>query len=71
MGYVQYNYELTLKLFNFICATCFALIGIGRIKRGKIKANSTVKIIDREGKVRNGRVLQIMGPGSSRARSGS
>jgi hypothetical protein len=24
MGYVQYNYELTLKLFNFICATCFA-----------------------------------------------
>ncbi|HAV67539.1 MAG TPA: translational GTPase TypA, partial [Alcanivorax sp.] len=25
------------------------VIGIGRIKRGKIKANSTVKIIDREG----------------------
>ena len=24
MGYVLYNYELTLKLFNFICATCFA-----------------------------------------------
>ena len=37
------------------------VIGIGRIKRGKIKANSTVKIIDREGKVRNGRILQIMG----------
>jgi len=37
------------------------VIGIGRIKRGKIKANSSVKIIDREGKVRNGRILQIMG----------
>ena len=37
------------------------VIGIGRIKRGKVKANSTVKIIDREGKVRNGRILQIMG----------
>ena len=37
------------------------VIGIGRIKRGKIKANSTVKIIDREGRVRNGRILQIMG----------
>ena len=37
------------------------MIGIGRIKRGKIKANSPVKVIDREGKVRNGRLLTIMG----------
>ncbi|MFN4263151.1 MAG: translational GTPase TypA [Thioalkalivibrionaceae bacterium] len=37
------------------------LIGIGRIKRGRIKTNSPVKVISREGVVRNGRVLQIMG----------
>jgi GTP-binding protein len=37
------------------------LIGIGRISRGKIRANSPVKVIDRVGHVRNGRVLQIMG----------
>ena len=37
------------------------MIGIGRIKRGKIKANSPVKVIDREGKTRNGRILTIMG----------
>ena len=37
------------------------MIGIGRIKRGKIKANSPVKVIDREGKTRNGRLLTIMG----------
>ncbi|WP_101674799.1 translational GTPase TypA [Alloalcanivorax mobilis] len=37
------------------------VIGIGRIKRGSVKANSPVKIIDLNGAVRNGRVLQIMG----------
>ena len=36
------------------------VIGIGRIKRGKIKAGSPVKVVDREGKVRNGKILKIM-----------
>ena len=37
------------------------VIGIGRIKRGRIKSNSPVKVVDREGKTRNGRILTIMG----------
>ncbi|HEC04864.1 MAG TPA: translational GTPase TypA, partial [Thiothrix sp.] len=37
------------------------LIGIGRIKKGRVSKNSAVKVIDVEGKVRNGRVLQIHG----------
>lgn len=37
------------------------LIGIGRIKKGKIAKNSSIKVIDREGKIRNGRILQILG----------
>lgn len=37
------------------------VIGIGRIKRGSIKTNTQVSVIDGEGKKRNGRVLQIMG----------
>jgi len=37
------------------------VIGIGRIKRGKVSTNTPVKIIDREGKVRSGRVLQVLG----------
>ena len=37
------------------------LIGIGRITRGKIKTNTPVAIVDREGKKRNGRVLTVMG----------
>ncbi len=36
-------------------------IGIGRITRGTIKAKSPVKIIDPEGQVRSGRLLQILG----------
>ncbi|MEW5837213.1 MAG: translational GTPase TypA [Pseudomonadota bacterium] len=37
------------------------VIGVGKIKRGKIKANSPVKVVDREGNIRSGRMLQLMG----------
>ena len=37
------------------------VIGIGRIKRGKVKKNASVTLIDSEGKTRNARVLQIFG----------
>jgi len=37
------------------------VIGIGRITRGKVKTNTPVTIIDKDGKRRNGRVLQVMG----------
>ncbi len=37
------------------------VIGIGRISRGKIKANSPVTVVDPQGKQRNARMLQIFG----------
>ena len=37
------------------------VIGIGRITRGTIKTNTIVKVIDSHAKMRNGRVLSIMG----------
>jgi GTP-binding protein len=37
------------------------LIGIGRITRGRIRTNTAVKAVDREGNVRSGRILQILG----------
>jgi GTP-binding protein len=37
------------------------LIGIGRIQRGKVKKNQPVSIVDREGKKRQGKVLQVLG----------
>lgn len=37
------------------------VIGIGRIARGRIKANSPVTIVDPDGQRRNGRILKLMG----------
>jgi len=37
------------------------LIGIGRIQRGKLKKNMPVSVIDREGKKRQGKVVQVLG----------
>jgi GTP-binding protein len=37
------------------------IIGVGRVQRGKIRTNMPVTVIDREGKPRNGKVLQVLG----------
>ena len=37
------------------------VIGIGRIQRGRIKTNSPVVVVNRDGGQRNGRVLQVFG----------
>ncbi len=37
------------------------VIGIGRVTRGRIGANSPITLIDRDGRRRNGRMLQIFG----------
>lgn len=36
-------------------------IGIGRVSRGQVKTKAPVKIIDKDGNVRTGRLLQILG----------
>jgi len=41
--------------------TYVGVIGIGRIRRGRVKANSPVVIVDHQGKRRTGRILQILG----------
>ncbi|HET7842988.1 MAG TPA: translational GTPase TypA [Xanthomonadales bacterium] len=37
------------------------VIGIGRVQRGKIRTNMPVAIVDREGRKRDGKVLQVLG----------
>jgi GTP-binding protein len=37
------------------------LIGIGRIQRGKVRTNMPVSVVDREGRKRQGKVLQVLG----------
>lgn len=46
----------TLDYNNYV-----GVIGIGRIKRGAVRTNTPVGIIDREGKQRKGKILQILG----------
>lgn len=36
-------------------------IGIGRVTRGHIQAKSPVKIVDKDGNIRSGRILQLLG----------
>jgi len=36
-------------------------IAVGRIKRGRVKPGQNIAIIDRDGKTRSGRVLQVLG----------
>jgi len=37
------------------------VIGIGRISRGRVRSNSSVTLVDRDGKRRSGRILQLFG----------
>ncbi len=37
------------------------LIGVGRIRRGVVKPNQNVTVVDRDGRPRSGRVLQVLG----------
>ena len=37
------------------------VIGIARIKRGKVRTNTPVAILDRDGNRRNGRIMQVFG----------
>lgn len=50
-----------MQISSLAYSTYVGTIGIGRITRGKVKTNTNVSIIDMEGKIRNGRVLQVLG----------
>lgn len=50
-----------LQISSLDYSTYTGLIGIGRITRGKISPNTSVKVLDSEGNLRRGRVLQLLG----------
>ncbi len=58
---VDENGPFQMQISSLDYSTYVGTIGIGRITRGKINAKSPVKIIDKEGAVRNGRILQLLG----------
>ena len=58
---VDVNGSLQMQISALDSNSYVGVIGIGRITRGKLKPNTTVVIIDREGNKRKERVLQVMG----------
>ncbi|MEX0730032.1 MAG: translational GTPase TypA [Aquisalimonadaceae bacterium] len=51
--------QLQVSLLDY--SSYVGVIGIGRIKRGKVRPNQQITLIDRHGARRNGRVLQVLG----------
>jgi len=58
---VKKDGPLQLQISALDSNSYVGVIGIGRIKQGSIKPNDQVTVIDREGNIRKGKVLQVMG----------
>lgn len=57
---VDLNGPFQMQISSLDYSSYVGTIGIGRIQRGTIQPNTPVVIIDREGKRRSGRVLQLL-----------
>jgi GTP-binding protein len=58
---VDQNAPLQMQITSLDYSSYVGTIGIGRIKHGKMWKNMPITIIDREGKTRPGKILQILG----------
>lgn len=57
---VDPNGPLQMQISTLDYSSYVGTIGIGRIKRGQAKSSMPVSIIDREGKTRQGKILQVL-----------
>ena len=55
------NAPLQLQISALDSNSYVGVIGIGRIKQGSAKPNDQVSIINRDGEIRKGKILQVMG----------
>lgn len=58
---VDTNAPFSMQISSLDYSSYVGTIGIGRIKQGRVKRNMPVAVVDREDKVRSGRILQILG----------
>ncbi|STX27595.1 GTP-binding protein TypA [Legionella beliardensis] len=58
---VDENGPFQMQISSLDYSSYVGTIGIGRVTRGKIKAKSPIKIIDKDGAIRSGRLLQLLG----------
>jgi GTP-binding protein len=57
---VNENGPFQMQISTLDYSSYVGMIGVGRITRGHAKINMNVTVIDREGKTRNGRILQVL-----------
>ncbi len=57
---VELNGLFQMQIITLDYSSYVGMIGIGRIKRGQAKTNMPVAIINREGEIRQGRILQVL-----------
>ena len=58
---VELEQPFQMQISQLDYSNYVGVIGIGRIKRGKVKPNQTVTVIDSKGKTRNGKIGQVLG----------
>jgi GTP-binding protein len=58
---VDLNGPFQLQVSSLDYNSYVGVIGIGRIKRGQVRTNSAVTLVDSKGRQRNARILQILG----------
>lgn len=58
---VEENGTFQMQISSLTYSSYVGTIGIGRITRGHITAKSPVKIITKEGEIKSGRILQLLG----------
>jgi GTP-binding protein len=57
---IEVNGPFQMQITTLDYSSYVGMIGIGRITRGQARTNMPVSIIDREGNVRQGRILQVL-----------
>lgn len=58
---VDPNGPFQMQISSLAYSSYVGTIGIGRVSRGHVNAKAPVKIIDQDGNVRSGRLLQLLG----------
>lgn len=56
---VDGSFQMQISALSY--SSYVGAIGIGRIKRGRVKTNMPITVINTEGKKRSGRILQVLG----------
>lgn len=57
---VDLNGPFQMQISTLDYSSYVGMIGIGRVTRGQVKTNMPITVIDREGKTRPGRILQVL-----------